>query len=176
MATDPALQQALEDARARVQTIAGVHDRLWRENEVHTVNLAEFMGDLCEQLRSSTRPGQTLTCDFAPVTVATDQAVPLGLLTNELVTNALKYAYPNGAGDVWISIRPTAPGHLRLTVCDQGKGLPADLDAARSRSLGMKLIATLGRQLGGQPEWQAAGPGTRFVLDFHPQTEPASGG
>ncbi|URD35102.1 GAF domain-containing protein [Methylobacterium tardum] len=168
-AADPALRQALDDARARVQTIASVHDRLWRTDEIHAVNLAEFMGELCEQLRSSAKPGQTLTCDFAPVTVATDQAVPLGLLANELVTNAFKYAYPGGEGDVRISVVSGEAGQLRMMVCDQGKGLPPDFDASRSRSLGMKLIATLGRQLGGQAEWQGAEPGTRFVLDFRPQ-------
>lgn len=175
MSDDPDLTRALADAQARVQTIASVHDRLWRNDEVHTVNLAEFMGELCEQLRASARPGQTLTGDFAPVTIATDQAVPLGLLINELVTNALKYAYPDGAGDVHISIRPVEAGHLRLTVCDQGAGLPPDFDASRSKSLGMKLIASLGRQLGGRPEWQSADPGTRFVLDFFPQQTPATG-
>lgn len=168
-AADPALRQALDDARARVQTIASVHDRLWRADEIQSVNLAEFMGELCEQLRSSAKPGQTLTCDFAPATVATDQAVPLGLLANELVTNAFKYAYPEGAGDVRISVRTGEAGRLRLTVCDEGAGLPPDFNAAQSKSLGMKLIATLGRQLGGQPEWQGAEPGTRFVLDFLPQ-------
>lgn len=173
MSADPELQRALDDARARVHTIAQVHDRLWRSDEVHTINLAEFMGELCEQLRSSAAPGQTLTCDFGPLTVATDQAVPLGLLTNELVTNAFKYAYPDGAGDVRVMIQPSEPGHLRLTVCDQGAGLPPEFDATKSKSLGMKLIASLGRQLGGRPEWQSANPGTRFVLDFYPQPHTA---
>lgn len=173
MAADPALRQALDDARTRVQTIAQVHDQLWRKDDVHTLNLAEFMDELCEQLRSSARPDQTLTCDFASISVATDQAVPLGLLTNELVTNAFKYAYPSGAGDVRISIQPAEAGHLRLMVCDQGAGLPPEFDAATSRSLGMKLITSLGRQLGGQPEWQDAKPGTRFVLDFFPQEKTA---
>ena len=173
MASDPNLQRGLEDARARVATIAQVHDRLWRKDEVHTVNLAEFMGELCEQLRSSATPGQTLTCDCAPVMVATDQAVPLGLLANELVTNALKYACPSGTGVVRITIQPYEPGQLRLMVCDKGPGLPPDFDAAKSKSLGMKLIATLGRQLGGRPEWLSTNPGTRFVLDFYPQKRPA---
>lgn len=173
MSTEPEVQRALADAQARVHTMAQVHDRLWRKDEVHAINLAEFMGDLCEQLRSSAGPGQTLTCEFAPVTVATDQAVPLGLLTNELVTNAFKYAYPTGAGDVRITTKPTEPGHLRLTVCDEGPGLPPEFDASKSKSLGMKLIASLSRQLGGRPEWQSANPGTRFVLDFFAQERPA---
>jgi two-component sensor histidine kinase len=168
-AADPDLRQALDDARARVQTIASVHDRLWRTDEIHAVSLAEFMGELCEHLRTSARPGQTLTCDFAAVSVATDQAVPLGLLANELVTNAFKYAYPAGEGDVLLAIHRAETGQLRLTVRDRGIGLPPDLDAAKSKSLGMKLIATLGRQLGGHPEWCNADPGTVFTLDFLPR-------
>lgn len=176
MTADPDVRRALADAQARVLTIANVHDRLWRSDEVHAVNLAEFMKELCEQLHTSAAPGQILTCDFASATVTTDQAVPLGLLINELVTNAFKYAYPGGAGDVHISIRPTDGTHLRLTVCDQGVGLPPDYDAAQSKSLGMKLIASLGHQLGGRAEWQSADPGTRFVLDFFAQPTPAPAG
>jgi two-component sensor histidine kinase len=169
MSTNPDLRRALEDAETRVQTIAQLHDRLWRKDEVHTVNLAEFMDELCERLGSSAGPGQALSHDFVPVTVATDQAVPLGLLVNELVTNAFKYAYPGGGGEVRVSVSPADGGHLRLEVCDRGVGLPPDFDAVISKSLGMKLIATLGRQLGGKAEWQDAQPGTRYVLDFFPQ-------
>ena len=98
--------------------------------------------------------------------MTTDQAVQLGLLTNELVTNAFKYAYPAGEGDVCVTIRPAEPGRLQLTVCDEGSGLPPEFDTTSSASLGMKLIASLCGQLGGQPEWQNANPGTRFVVDF----------
>ncbi|TGN37862.1 sensor histidine kinase, partial [Paracoccus liaowanqingii] len=149
-----------------VTTIAQVHDRLWRADEVHSVQLAAFLGELCDQLRTTARPGQTLSCTFAPVSIATDQAVPLALLVNELVTNAFKYAYPEGAGDVQIALEEAGPGRLRLTVSDQGRGLPPDFDAEASGSLGMTLIAGLSSQLRGQMEWQDGGPGTRFVLDF----------
>lgn len=164
--SEPALQRALDDARARVTTIAQVHDRLWRAEEVHTINVAEFVGELCDLIRATASPGQTLSTDIAPVLLATDQALPLALLVNELVTNAFKYAYPTGEGEVHLSVQPMEPGHLRLTVCDRGQGLPPDFDAENARSLGMKLIASLGYQLGGQPQWQDARPGTRFVLDF----------
>ena len=152
------LQRALADAQARVHTIAQVHDRLWRTDEVHTIDLAEFMNELCEELRSSAAPGQTITGDFASVIVATDQAVPVGLLINELVTNAFKYAYPDGIGEVQISIRPIGSGLLRLIVSDGGQGLPTGMDAAQGKSLGMKLIHSLGRQLGGRQEWHDANP------------------
>ncbi len=168
MAVDPDLRRVLTDAETRVQTIAHVHDRLWRKDEVHTVHLDEFLGSLAEQFRAA-GPDHIVTCEAAPVAIATDQAVPLGLLANELVTNAFKYAYPSGSGEVRISVKPIGSGHLQFEVSDQGAGLPPDFDAAKSRSLGMKLIASLARQLGGQAEWQDAKPGTRFVLDFFQQ-------
>jgi two-component sensor histidine kinase len=172
MADNPEIERALDDAQSRVHTIAQVHDRLWRAHEVQTINLADFMGELAEQLRSTAPLELTLTCDFVPVTVATEQAVPLGLLTNELVTNAFKYAYPDGVGEVGISISEEKPGHLQLTICDNGVGRPADFPGAASKSLGMRLVSNLARQLGGKPQWQDAQPGTRFVLDFFAQEGP----
>lgn len=173
-ATDPALQQALEEACTRVTTIARLHDRLWRADEVQSINLAEFMGELSDQIRTSIIPGQTLTCEFAPVMLATDQAVPLALLVNELVTNAFKYAYPGGEGDVRLTIKVGEPGHLTLTVSDSGQGLPEGIGTTNGTSLGMKLIASLSHQMGGTPEWQNANPGTRFVLDFVAQEHPSN--
>ncbi|GEP07844.1 sensor histidine kinase [Methylobacterium oxalidis] len=164
-AADPALCAALADARTRVLTIARVHDQLWRKNEVEHLDLAEFLQDLCVQLSASTGLNHTLVCEVESLAVATDQAVPLGLIVNELVTNAFKYAYPEGIGEVRLSVTQARPGHLRLEVCDRGAGLPPNFDAAESKSLGLKLIVSLVRQIGGRAEWQDAQPGTRFVLE-----------
>ncbi|MBL0405774.1 GAF domain-containing protein [Microvirga aerilata] len=158
------LRQALSDAEARVHTIAQVHDRLWRHNEVRSVNLAEFLGELCTKLRGSA-PYFTVGCSIDPVIVPTDLAVPLGLLVNELVTNAFKYAYPEASGEVRLELTSDSPERLRLEVSDTGVGLPPDFNPARSRSLGMRLVASLARQIGGRLEWQDAQPGTRFVLE-----------
>jgi two-component sensor histidine kinase len=149
-----------------VLTIAKVHDQLWRRNEVENLDLAEFLQELCVQLRASTGPSHTIACEVEPITVNTDQAVSLGLIVNELVTNAIKYAYPGGAGEVRLSVTRLQPKCLRLEVCDRGMGLPPDFDTAKSKSLGLKLIVGLVRQLGGRAEWQDAQPGTRFVLEF----------
>ncbi|WP_020186350.1 histidine kinase dimerization/phosphoacceptor domain -containing protein [Methylopila sp. 73B] len=166
MSSNAELKQSLADAQARVQTIAQVHDRLWRKDEVETINLPDFMGDLCHQIRSTAAPTLTLSYDFAPVSLPTDQAVPLALLINELVTNAFKYAYPDGTGDVRIAVKPTPAGLLRLEVQDRGPGLPKAFDAQKSSSLGMKLIASLAGQLGGKPEWRSSDAGAHFALDF----------
>lgn len=168
---DPAIRRILDDASARVMTIAQVHDRLWRANEVQQVDLAPFMNGVCEQLRVSAAAGLKLHCEVAEVMLATDQAVPLALLTNELVTNACKYAYPGGQGDIRITIRSTGDDRLRLEVGDRGQGLPQDFDAAGATSLGMTLIAGMARQLGGRSTWQDANPGTHYILDFIAKTD-----
>lgn len=148
-----------------MHTIAQVHDRLWRHNEMRSVNLAEFLGELCAKLRESA-PHFTIGCSIDSVIVPTDLAVPLGLLVNELVTNAFKYAYPGSFGEVRVELTSDSPERLRLEVSDYGVGLPSDFDLAQSRSLGMRLAASLARQLGGRLDWQDARPGTRFVLDL----------
>jgi two-component sensor histidine kinase len=166
---NPDLRQALADAQTRVQTIAKVHDRMWRKDEVDNVNLAEFLGELCADLQTSA-PSFDLACEIAPVNLATDQAVSIGLLINELITNAVKYAYPGGSGEVRLILALTERNELRLEVSDRGIGFPPHNGCAPSGGLGTKLISSLSRQLGGQVEWQDAAPGTRFVLIFRPQT------
>ncbi|MFC1459516.1 sensor histidine kinase [Microvirga arabica] len=162
---DVSLQQALSDAETRVHTIARVHDRLWRSNEVSFVDLGEFLAELCATLQQ-TAPHHIVTCDVEPVVVTTDRAIALGLMVNELVTNAAKYAYPQGSGDILIKLSTPTAKQVRLEVSDRGAGLPSNLDPSRSRSLGMRLVSSLTRQLGGQTEWQDAQPGTRVVLEL----------
>lgn len=166
----PEVRQALAVAQTRVHTIAQLHDRMWRSEE-HTINLADFMGELCEKLGSSAGTGHQLITEFSPVTIPTDQAMPLALLVNELVTNAFKYAYPEGGGVVRVSILQTTPA-LRLVVSDEGRGLPPNFAASDAKSLGMRLIGSLTRQLDGQAEWQNQNPGTSFTLDCQKQERP----
>jgi two-component sensor histidine kinase len=141
--TDPALRQALDAACTRVTTIEQLHDRLWRADEVQAVNLMEFMGEVCDQVRASGIPGQTLSWDVAPVKLATDQAVPLALIVTELVTNAFKHAHNGREGNVHLTIQPAESGRLRLTVRDDGDGLSKGIATSNTNSLGMKLIAGL---------------------------------
>jgi two-component sensor histidine kinase len=158
------VQSALLDAEARVQTVAQVHDRLWRNNEVRSIDLAGFMDELCLFLGVS-RPNHVLLCDVPHLSIATDRAVPLGLLANELVTNAFKYAYPDGSGEVRLSITSTEPTRMRFEVSDGGIGLPRG-EINKSKSLGMRLIENLARQLDGRVTWEDNKPGVRFVMDF----------
>jgi two-component sensor histidine kinase len=162
---NPDVRRALDDAGSRVQTIASVHDQLWRADDIHHVDLSEFLSSFCKQFMEAGE-GRTLRCEISPPMISPEDAVPLGLLVNELLTNVLKYTRPDESEDASLSIRVCDSGILRLEVRDHGPGLPPDFDTKHSKSMGMKLIARLGRQLGGQPEWHNAEPGTRFVLEF----------
>jgi two-component sensor histidine kinase len=162
---DPGLRSALAAAESRVHMIADVHDRLWRNSNVATVELTGFVGDLCRRLAGSA-DGYDVRCNIVPVEVSTEKAVSLGLLINELVTNAFKYAYPDGSGVVDVSIIDVNGAQLRLDVSDRGIGLQISSHGIASDSLGMRLIKSLARQLGGTVGWEDAQPGTRFVLVF----------
>ena len=109
-------------------------------------------------------PLHTIHCDVAAARISADAAIPIGLLVTELVTNAIKYAYPEG-GRIDVSIAER-DGGLHLVVADGGGGLPEgfDLKAASSRSLGMRMIASLARQLRGDLQFEDAAPGTRAVM------------
>jgi len=129
------VKNALQDASLRVSTIAEVHDHLWRSSHIGYVELADFMTELCKKLRGNTA-GHTLHCHSDPMLLSADHAIPLGLLINELVTNAVKYAYPEGSGEIEVSAREI-DGHLHVEVSDNGAGLPKFLagreDLARGR-------------------------------------------
>ncbi|MBW6426024.1 GAF domain-containing protein [Rhizobium sp. XQZ8] len=170
MSADAGVTQALRDAGRRVQTVAAVHDRLWRTSAAKSVNANDFLKELCEQLAAST-DGIEICCRGVDLAIRTDQAVTISLLVNELVTNAIKYAFPDQRGTVTVSLDAVDAGILRLTVEDRGKGLPENFDASGTKSLGVKLITSLSKQLGGEPEWVLISPGTRFSVTVIPAVE-----
>ncbi|MCJ2091338.1 GAF domain-containing protein [Methylobacterium sp. J-072] len=175
---EPAVHAALSDARSRVEAIAGVHDQLWRQGDKTgdgegegvpgELDLAPFLEKLVANLDSGA-PGLHLTCTAAPQRISADRAIPIGLLVNELVTNALKYAYPPETHPEGGAIRVRAERELDtlvVEVADDGVGLPADFEIGRaSKSLGMRVVGSLTRQLGGNLTLPRTGQGTCFRLD-----------
>jgi two-component sensor histidine kinase len=165
------VKNALEDASLRVSTIAEVHDHLWRSSHVGFVELADFMTELCKKLRGNTGR-HTLHCYSDPMLLSADHAVPLGLLINELVSNAVKYAYPEGSGEIEVSAREV-DGNLHVEVADQGAGLPEGFDIDQPRtSLGFKVVTGMVRQLQGNLAIANDRKGARFLLDLPILAEP----
>jgi len=124
------------------------------------------MTELCKKLKGNT-DGHVLHCHADPMMLSADHAIPLGLLINELVTNAIKYAYPAAGGEIKVSAREIA-GHLQVRVSDEGIGLPDGFDLDRpSASLGFKVVAGMVRQLHGHLTFSSNDPkGTCFILDL----------
>ncbi|MBR1199037.1 GAF domain-containing protein [Bradyrhizobium sp. AUGA SZCCT0240] len=165
-ALSPDVRNALEDASLRVDTIAQVHDHLWRSSHVGFVELVDFMNELCKKLKGTT-DGHTLHCHADPMLLSADHAIPLGLLINELVTNAVKYAYPEGGGVIEVSAREIDE-HLHVEVSDHGVGLPHGFDIDQPQtSLGFKVIVGMVRQLQGHLTLTSGNPkGAHFLLDL----------
>jgi PAS domain S-box-containing protein len=160
-------RHALEEASLRVHAVAAVHDQLWRRAETEDIDLKPFLSALCE-VAAKASPRHATRCEVESAVVAADMAVPLGLVVNELLTNAYKYAYPQGEeGEVWLLGRREADARYRISVNDFGRGLPADFDLNKPRkSLGLRVITGLAKQLKGQLHAQPGERGARFTLVF----------
>jgi PAS domain S-box-containing protein len=179
---NPIAKAALRDMQSRVRSMALIHEYLYRSENLAQVDMAGYLKQLCTQLcRALVAQPNTvrLHLDLAPVRLEIDQAVPCGLLVNELFGNALKHGFPEGrTGEVRVDFQPVADGPgLRLRVADTGVGLPADFDLNTMTSLGLKLVRELTSQLGGQLEIKG-GAGTVFEVFFTPpcRNDPPAGG
>ncbi|WP_331931789.1 sensor histidine kinase [Phenylobacterium sp.] len=161
------LRAALDDAASRVGAVATVHDQLFRQATTREIDLKPFLSNLAVAIATSAPEHETVI-DVEPAIVPADIAVPIGLFVNELITNAYKYAYPEGdEGEVRITGERTDEEHYRLAVSDLGVGLPKGFDLARAyESLGMRIITTLAKQLGGELTADSTEPGARFALVF----------
>ena len=107
-----------------------------------------------------------MTIDVESVVMGVDLAVPCGLILNELISNALKHGFPNGAGEINLTLRRGQEGKCVLSVEDTGVGVPSDLDISTSKSLGLRLVRLLTQQIHGSFELAKSDPGTSAHLQF----------
>jgi two-component sensor histidine kinase len=144
----------MEESQNRIHSIALVHETLYQSGELARINLGDYLRTLVQYLLESwigVSGRIRLSVDAAKVVeLPIDVAIPCGLIVNELVTNALKHAFPyERAGSIGISVTSETPGRMTLGVVDDGVGLPEGVDVGRSGGLGLHLVATLIRQLRG---------------------------
>lgn len=151
----------------RVATIARIHRHLHSMDGLQTVALKRYLDELCrdysQMLISTDREAQPIVVDGTEMRVPTEVGFPLGLIVNELVTNAIKY----GKGPISITLEPQA-GRAALSVCNHGSVLPDDFDPAASKGLGMSLVSSLVEQIGGELRIDRGedNDGTRFAVLF----------
>jgi PAS domain S-box-containing protein len=159
-------RRLLDETRARVQTVARIHQRLYQSDRLAVVDVASYLRALCADLATSLGRSYDARLRFAiePLDVPTEVAVSLGLIVNELVINAFKYAY-DGAHDGIIDVCLARAGDgYELVVRDQGPGLPPGFDAENSPGLGMRVVRSLVDRLDAQLECSSPGPGAWFRI------------
>lgn len=148
---DAAAHVALSDMGNRVRAIAEIHQLLYSSTDLAHVDMSEFMSDLAKNLFSvyQIEPERVrMKLEIPATNLEIGVAVPYGLMLNELVSNALKHAFPAGRSGT-VLVRLDASGEM-LEVSDDGIGLPTGLDAAQTASLGLRLVHLLAEQIGAQ--------------------------
>jgi two-component sensor histidine kinase len=147
--------EAILDSQHRVNSISLIHQKLYQSKNLSRIDMSEYIGDLVAYLKQSfgTNSNIEMIIDVEPLDLDVSLAVPIGLILNEAITNAIKYAFPaEKAGKIKIVLDEPVPGTLFLSIADNGCGLPAGLEPDKCNSLGMSLMQGLSRQLNGRLE------------------------
>jgi two-component sensor histidine kinase len=164
---DPALREGFLQASRRVRILARIHERLHGLRQAGKVDLAVYLRKLCVDLVESLALSeeQPIEVETADAAVPADQAVRLGLILNELIINAMKHGQRGGSSArVRVRLSRHAEGAMRLSVADQGDGLPEGFDPSKSGGLGMRLVQGLVHTLGARLETECGGRGARFTV------------
>lgn len=162
-------RQILEESQSRVQSIATLHEKLYQTGDFKNIPLDSYIDDLVHHLEQTAVPEGmeiTFSLDIPTVEVPAKKSVSCGLILNEVITNACKHAFKGReSGKINVTVSKTPGGKMKMTIKDDGIGLPEDLDIDQLDSLGMHLIDTLAAQIGGDYSFQNAEEGgTVFTL------------
>lgn len=157
----PEVQIALSEASERLKAVAAVYDALAPSSQgLATVRLQDQLEEISGQIRRGILPdGITLETDLEPMLVPHETAVAIGIVVNELVTNACKHAFPDGAGKIWIRALKVDEG-VRIEVADDGKGFVP----GGKGGLGTRLVAAFVRRMGGRAELRSAPGDTAHLI------------
>jgi two-component sensor histidine kinase len=171
--TQDGVKAALTNAMGRVAAVAQVHRRLYTSHDLKSVLLNQYLEALLEDLRRSAEGNKMsrLTLKAEPIEIDPDRAVAIGIIVNELVMNAVKYAYPDGAGPIHIVLNANGDD-LELSIADDGVGLNVKTDP-RSTGMGQRIVTAMAQKLDASVERDPQHAGTRIVLRFRRATAPA---
>ena len=162
-------RRVLKEGQLRIRSMALVHEKLYQSRDLSKIDFADYLRSLAAHLFHFFRveAGRIrLETKLEPIQLNINSAVPCGLLVNELVSNALKHAFPGDRkGTVEVGLRRREDGNVELRVADDGVGLPGTLDFRRTESLGLQIVALLVNQLDGTIEL-GKGNGTDFTIVF----------
>jgi two-component sensor histidine kinase len=164
---DTAAREHLARARDRVVAMGTIYRYLYQTDTPNEVDFSRFLNILCKESQNAYAGThrRIITVEAEPLQLPGSTAIALAMLTHELITNALKHAYPEGeTGPITVKLERSEDGGFALRVADQGRGLPPNFQIGQSTSLGMRVIASTAGQLGGTIEVNRLEPGTEFVI------------
>lgn len=159
----------LQLSQMRINSIALIHEKLYQNENLSEICFEQYLQELSDVILSSMFSVQTdikVEINANPVKLTINQAIPCGLILNEILTNSYKHAYPDkkkGNIDIHLDRRGD---DIYMSIVDDGIGIPEDVDLEEPKSLGIKLIRTLSKQLDAEAEYSNADPGTKFTLHF----------
>ncbi|MEZ5662430.1 MAG: histidine kinase dimerization/phosphoacceptor domain -containing protein [Burkholderiaceae bacterium] len=172
--TDGHIIDVLRDSQNRIRSMSLIHQTLYQSRNFVRVDFQQFLDELMRSLMESQRVGTdevSVGIDAHEIELPINEAIPCGLIINELVSNAFKHGFRGrGRGHIQVSVQELSDRIVELAVSDDGTGIPDDLDLERTGTLGIQLVQLLGRQLNGSLQVDRARP-TRFVLRFPLGTE-----
>jgi two-component sensor histidine kinase len=148
---EPALT-AIHDSQHRVHAMSLIHQKLYNTENVSSIDMSSYIRELANYLGDSFNTGKRIRFEYniAPLEMDVSQAIPLGLILNEAITNSIKYAFPDGRnGMISIALSNTGSNHYLLSISDNGIGMPAHFTVKKPGSLGMSLMAGLSEDLDG---------------------------
>jgi two-component sensor histidine kinase len=162
--------QVFQDMERRVHSMALVHEILYNKENLGCIDFAEYACELIKDILSShcrTSAPVRLKTKLERVIMSVDLAVLCGLILNELIANALKHGFANGVGgQIKVTLRSGPEGKCSLCVEDSGVGIPEALDVNRGKSMGLRLVGSLTRQIRGSFELVKINQGTLACLNF----------
>jgi len=151
----------LRQAGSRIAAVARAHHRLYSGDQIEALDLGAYLREVCADIAASMPGSKVEVSAAAGVVIRTDRAVPAVLVVNELITNAVKYAYHGRDCLVWVTLTLAADDAAQISVRDEGAGLPP-----QSGRLGMRLVRAFAQQLHGSIDVLRRNPGTEFILRF----------
>jgi two-component sensor histidine kinase len=165
-AVDPELGERLNEAASRVNAVGRAYERLAYTVDYEKIDLIEYLRQIVHDLEPTVAPSKIQFEAPSAIQFAADRSILMGLIITELVSNAGKYAYPNGVGGpIWVQVQQQPDEKaILISVRDEGCGLPNDFDPATSRRLGSRLVNALSQQLGGKLTRPRSLVGTNFSL------------
>lgn len=166
---DPQTLMQFQESQGRIRSMALIHEKLYQSETLATVDLADYVQTLVSILMHTYTANAKVNLEFrlAPATVSIDTAVPVGLMLNELVTNALKYAFPNERpGRLLVTLDALADGAFALGVHDDGVGLGPDFQLEQANTLGLRLVRMFTRQLRAEVTLHSESGHTGFDIQF----------